>query len=59
MVTMDEYIEQILAEVPDSTLHDVVQNILEELIPEAVKEHLLNPLQARKYRTSPPPCKKK
>ena len=25
MVTMDEYIEQLLAEMPDSALHDVVK----------------------------------
>ena len=49
---MDEYIEQILAEMPDSTLHDVVKNILDEPIPEAVKGRLLKPLQPRKYRHS-------
>ena len=56
---MDKYIEQILAEMPDSTLHDVVKNILDEPIPEAVKGRLLKPLQPRKYRPSPPPCKAK
>ena len=59
MVTMDEYIEQLLAEMPESTLHDVVKNILDEPIPEAVKGHLLKPLQPRKYRPSPPPRKAK
>ena len=58
---MDEYIEQLLAEMPDnqSTLHDVVKNILDEPIPEAVKKRLLKPLQSRKYRPSPPPRNKK
>ena len=59
MVTMDEYIEQLLAEMPESTLHDVVKNILDEPIPEAVKGRLLKPLQPRKYRPSPPPRKAK
>ena len=56
---MDEYIEQLLAEMPESTLHDVVKNILNEPIPEAVKGRLLKPLQPRKYRPSPPPRKAK
>ena len=56
---MDEYIEQILAEMPDPTLHDVVRNILDEPIPAAVKRRLLKPLQPRKYRPSPPPRGKK
>ncbi|KAK3800219.1 hypothetical protein RRG08_007560, partial [Elysia crispata] len=56
---MDEYIEQILAEIPDSTLHDVVKNILDEPIPEAVKRRLLKPLQPRKYRPIPPPRRAK
>ena len=59
MVTMDEYIEQILAEIPDSTLHDVVKNILDEPIPEAVKRRLLKPLQPRKYQPIPPPRRAK
>ena len=59
MVTMDEYIEQLLAEIPDSTLQDVVKNILDEPIPEAVKRRLLKPLQPRKYRPIPPPRKAK
>ena len=56
---MDAYIEQILAEMPDeqSTLHDVVKNILDEPIPEDVKARLLKPLQPGKYQ--PPPRKKK
>ncbi|KAK3790228.1 hypothetical protein RRG08_027443 [Elysia crispata] len=56
---MDKYIEQILAEMPDSTLHDVVRNILDEPIPEAVKRRLLKPLQPKKYRPTPPPRKAK
>ena len=56
---MDKYIEQILAEMPDSTLHDVVKNILDEPIPEPVKRRLLRPLQPRKYRPIPPPRRAK
>ena len=59
MVTMDEYIEQLLAEMPDSALYDVVKNILDEPIPEAVKRRLLKPLQPKKYRPTPPPRKAK
>ena len=58
---MDEYIEQLLAEMPDnqSTLHDVVKNILDEPISDSVKARLLKPLQPGKYRPSPPPRKAK
>ena len=49
---MDEYIEQLLAEMPEP----VVNNILDEPISEAVKER---PLLPRKYRPSPPPRKAK
>ena len=56
---MDAYIEQLLAEMPDSALRNVVKNILDEPIPEAVKRHLLKPLQPRKYRPIPPPRKAK
>ena len=59
MVTMDEYIEQLLAEMPDSAFQDVVKNILDEPIPEAVKRRLLKPLQPQKYRPIPPPRKAK
>ena len=59
MVTMDAYIEQLLAEMPDSALHDVVKNILDEPIPEAVKRRLLRPLQPREYRPIPPPRRAK
>ena len=51
---MDEYIEQLLADVPDNqTLQAVVQNILDEPIPEAVKKKPLLP------RPIPPPRKRK
>ncbi|KAK3801763.1 hypothetical protein RRG08_043778 [Elysia crispata] len=59
MVTMDEYIEQLLAEMPDSAIRNVIQNILDEPIPEAVKRRLLKPLQPSKYRPIPPPRKAK
>jgi hypothetical protein len=59
MVTMDEYIEQLLAEMPESTLHDVVKNIMDESIPKNVKLRLLQPLQPGKYRPSPSPRKAK
>ena len=54
---MDEYIEQLLAEMPESTLQ--ARNILDEPIPEAAKGRLLKPLKPRKYRPSPPPRRKK
>ena len=46
MATMDKYIDQLLAEIPDknSALHHVVQNILDEPIPDFVKGRLLKPL---------------
>ena len=56
---MDEYIEQLLAEMPDSAIRNVIQNILDEPIPEAVKRRLLKPLQPSKYRPIPPPRKAK
>lgn len=56
---MDEYIDQLLAEMPEkhSTLHDVVKNILDEPIPEAVKKRLLKPLRPVKPRPVPPPSR--
>ena len=56
MATMDDYIEQLLAEmqIPEP-LQDVVQNILDEPIPDKLKRRLLQPLLPRKYRPSPPP----
>ena len=56
---MDEYIEQLLAEMSDPTLHDVVKNILDEPINEAVKKRLLKPLKPGRYRPSNPPRKLK
>ena len=58
---MDEYIEQLLAEMPDSAIRNVIQNILDEPIPEAVKRRLLKPLQPSiyLYRPIPPPRKAK
>jgi len=56
-MTMDEYIEQLLAEMLDKgTLQNVVQNILDEPITEAVKKRLLKPLLPRPI---PPPRKRK
>ncbi len=47
---MDEYIDQLLAEMQTKEpLHDVVQNIMDEPIPEAVKRRLLKPLLPGKY----------
>ena len=55
---MDEYIEQLLAEMQaPAVLQDVVQNILDAPIPEAVKKRLLKPLLPEEYRPIPPPRK--
>ena len=45
MATMDEYIDQLLTEIADanSALHHVVQNILDEPVPDFVKGRLLKP----------------
>ncbi len=57
MVTVDEYIDQLLAEMQtQESLHDVVQNIMNEPIPEAVKRRLIKSLLPGKYR---PPQKRK
>ena len=56
---MDAYIKQLLAEMADSAFRNGIQNILDEPIPDAVKRHLLKPLQPRKYRPIPPPRKAK
>ena len=60
MATMDEYINQLLAEIADknSALHHVVQNIMDEPIPDFVKGRLLKTLQPGNYRPSPAPRKK-
>ena len=55
---MDEYIEQLLAEMQaPAVLQDVVRNILDAPIPEAVKKRLLKPLLPEAYRPIPPPRK--
>ena len=65
MATLDEYIDQLLAEIPDenSALHHVLQNILDKPIPDFVKRRLLKPLKPGNYRPShtppTPPHKKK
>ena len=51
---MDEYIDQLLAEMPEPA-HTVIRNILDESIPETVKRRLLKPLYPRKYRSLRPP----
>ena len=50
---MDKYIRKLMDEMPESTLHDEAQNIMDEPIPEEVKSRLLKPL--RKPRPSPAP----
>ena len=52
---MDENISQLLDKIPESTVHDVAQNIMDEPIPEEVKRKLLKPLLPRKPRPSPAP----
>ena len=52
---MDKYIRQLMDEIPESTLHDEAQNIMDEPIPEEVKRRLLKPLLQRKPRPSPAP----
>ncbi len=54
MASMDEYIDQLLAEMQTpEPLHTVVQNIMDEPIPEAVKRRLLKPLLPGKFRPFP------
>ncbi|KAK3743384.1 hypothetical protein QZH41_002125 [Actinostola sp. cb2023] len=56
MATMDDYIDQLLAEMgTPEALQRVVHNILDEPIPEAVKRQLLKPLLPAATRPSPPP----
>ena len=61
MATMDEYIDQLLAEIANenSALHHVLQNIVDGPIPDIVKGRLLKPLQPGNYRPSPASRKKK
>ena len=53
MVTMDEYIEQLLAEMPESALHDVVKNIQDEPIPEICERALAEAPAASEISTFP------
>ena len=55
---MDDYIDQILAEMPDLPLHDVVKNIMDKPIPETVKVHLLQPLRPGLIDLPPPTMEK-
>ena len=54
MASMDEYIDQLLAEMPEPA-QKVVRNILDEPIPDTVKRCLLKPLYPGKYRPPRPP----
>ena len=55
---MDDYIDQILAEMPDLPLYDVVKPIMDEPIPETIKACLLQPLRLGINRPARPPWKK-
>ena len=56
MATMDEYIDQLLAEMQmPEPAQKVVRNILDEPIPETVKRRLLKPLFPKRYRPPRPP----
>ena len=56
MADMDEYIDQLLAEMKMSEpAQKVVRKILDEPIPETVKRRLLKPLFPKKYRSPRPP----
>jgi len=46
-MTMNEYIDWLLSESPQSGLKRVVKNIMDEPIPEAAKKRLLKPLLPR------------
>ena len=55
MADMDEYIDQLLAEMQmPEPAQKVVRNILDEPIPERVKRRLLKPLFPKKISTSTP-----
>ena len=57
---MDDYIDQLLTEMQaPEVLQVVVQNVMDEPIPKAVKKRLLKPLLPGKYRPSPPPHRAK
>ena len=60
MATIEESIEELLNEIPTpSTLRTVVQNILYEPIPDAVKKRLLKPLLPRIAAPLPTPRERK
>ena len=50
---MDDCINQILEEMPDSPLHDIAKNIMDEPVPETVKARLLQPLRPGIYHLPP------
>ena len=55
MATMDEYIDQLLAEMQmPGPAQEVVRNILDESIPETVKRRLFKPLFLNKYQPPRP-----
>ncbi|MEW8544537.1 MAG: hypothetical protein AB2693_13495 [Candidatus Thiodiazotropha sp.] len=59
---MDEYIDELLAEMPDEHLAlscVVKKKIMDEHIPEAVKRRLLKPFQPGKPRPSLLPARKR
>ena len=58
MADMDEYIEQLLAEMPEPA-QKIVRNIKDEPIPGAVKQRLLRPLLPGKPRPSRQPRMRK
>ena len=60
MATIEESIEELLNGIPTpSILRTVVQNILYEPIPDAVKKRLLKPLLPRIAAPLPTPCTRK
>ena len=58
-MTLDEYIDWFLSSNQDPILQTVVQNILDEPIPEAVKKRLLKPLLPLPPKPIPAPRKHK
>lgn len=59
-IDVDEFLKQLLKERNSKTsLHDVVQNILDEPIPQEVKKRLLKSLIPKTYPPAAPSMKKK
>ena len=56
----EQYLKQLLAETTPASgpIRGVVQNILEEPIPEEVKERLLRPLRLQSFRPKAPPLRR-